>query len=320
MYLLRLPGLPSAAPVPSSPPSKSLSLLFRTFEDSVAALLGSLLAPAPAEASFSFLARAVGVLSSVHALVDALLSDPSLSGSEEPALAAYVDSSINLLDVCNAISKEVERRNRGRLLLLFAAHLLSSGVPSPPGKVSKAREAIAEWEVAASSDHGVSASALGLIRDLAGRDAPPRGRATALGRAVYAVDAISALIAGAVATALGGGVDLAAGTKVSDDFAWGKAFNELRAALSGEIRGSRPEEARHVEESARSLAEILDAPDKENKAALLLNSVRELEDATEKLTEGLDRLGSAINGLFRRVLGTRNTALQGFRLRPNKCK
>lgn len=325
---LHLPPLHPIHKAPSPPSSKDLALLFRTFEDSLVGLLRSLLIPGPSGGagtapalSFSYLSRAAGVLASVHKLVDGLIADPVLSGADEAAVASYVASSIKLLDVCNALSAEVERVNRSRLLLLFAAHLLSSGAPAPPEKVRKAKDAIAEWE-ASSAGRGVSAATTDLIRDLARREAPPRGRVTALGRAIYAVEAVSALIAGALVSSVGGEVDLGAGPKVPGGYSWGEAFNDLRSKLSREIRGRCPIEAHSVAASVRSLAEIVAKPadDNENTAARLQIAVKELEHAAEGLTEGLDSLGGAVNGLFRALLGARNTALQSFRLPPSKCK
>ncbi|MQM07319.1 hypothetical protein Taro_040163 [Colocasia esculenta] len=323
LHLPRLPNIPS--PTRKPPSSKALSLLFHTFEDSLVSLLRSLLVPEAyrGTASYSYLSRAIGVLASVHKLVDALLSDPVLSGTDEAAVTSYVASSIKLLDVCNAVSAEVERLSRGRLLLLFAVHLLSSsgGAPPPLEKARKAREAIGEWEASAAGPGGVSAAAVDLFRDLVRREAPPRRRATALGRAIYAAEAVSALIAGALVASLGGEVDLAAGTKVSGDFSWGVAFNELRAAFSGEIHCLS--EAQTLAASVRSLTSILAEPasdDEGKKGDHLRIAVKELEGAAEVLTEGLDGLGGAVNGLFRALLGARNTAIQSFRLRPNKCK
>uniref|UniRef100_A0A1D1XIW9 UPF0496 protein 4 n=1 Tax=Anthurium amnicola TaxID=1678845 RepID=A0A1D1XIW9_9ARAE len=322
---LHLPPLPLVhfpSRKPSSP--EPLSLLFHTFEGSVLGHLRSLvLAPAgdgrPA-VSFSYLSRAVDVLSSIHVLSDALVSDPSLAGSDDPALASYVASTISLLDVCNAVSAEVERLRRGRLLLLFAAHLLSPG--ASPDKIRRARDSIREWR--GSAPRPRISSAADLVRDLARRGAPARGKMSALGRAIYAVEDASALIAGALVASLGGEVDLAERAKVPGErFAWGEAFDELRVALSGEIRGRCAGEAADVEASVRRLVEIMDDPagDGGEKAEeRLREAVKEVEDAAEELSVGLDGLGGAVNALFRTVLGSRNTALRSFRLPPNKCK
>ncbi|MQL97564.1 hypothetical protein Taro_030251 [Colocasia esculenta] len=320
---------PSKKP-PSPPNPNALSLLFHTFDRSLLRLLRSLLVPAPSEAgttpgvvSFSYLSRAAGVVSSVHAVAGAMFADPSVSGYDEAAFASYIGSSIKLLDVCNAVSAEIERLHLGRLLLVFVAHLLSSsGGAPPPEKVRKARESIREWEESFPKGRRIGAAAAGLVRDLHRRDPPPSGKATALGLAVFAVESVSALVAGALVAFLGGEVDVAAGTEVPPEFDWASAFDELQTALSGKIVGASPCEMEAVKASMRKLADIMDgsADDGEKTEERLRSAVKELSRATEDITEGLDRLCGAVNELFRAVLGTRNTALRRFRLGPNKCK
>lgn len=288
---------------PPHPSGEAMALLFHTFEESLVCKLRSLNLDGGGErpaASFSYLSRAVGVLSSAHRLLEALFSDPCLSGSDEAAVAAYLGDSLRLLDLCNSLSEEIQRLRHGRLLLLFAVQLLSSPTPA---KVRKAREVLNQWE-------GSSSGRLALR--LARRKVP----ATPLGRAVYAVEAVSALVAGLWVSSLGGGAaHLAAVAEVPREFAWAGVFNELRAAALSCSVGGWPAEG--VDAAVRRLSQIITEPVGEEEQ--LRSAVKELARATEGLTEGLDSLGGAAESLFRRVLRARNTALQSYRVLPKKC-
>ncbi|CAA7399136.1 unnamed protein product [Spirodela intermedia] len=297
------PGKP-----PPRPSGEALPLLlFQTFEESLVCKLKSLNPTSSGNgggegpaASFPYLSRAVGVLSSAHRLLESLFSDPFLSGSDEAAVAAYLGDSLRLLDLCNSLSEEIQRLRRGRLLLLFAVQLLSSPTPT---KVRKAREVLNQWEGSSSGR---------LVLRLTRREAP----VTPLGRAVYAVEAVSALVAGFWVSSLGGGAaHLAAVAEVPREFPWAKAFNELRAAALSCSVGGWPAEG--VDAAVRRLSQIITEPAREEEQ--LRSSVKELARATEGLTEGLDSLGGAAESLFRGVLRVRNTALQGYRLLPKKC-
>ena len=128
---------PKPLPFSGKAPSKSLDTrLFRTLEDSLRALN-----PNPSSTSFSHLSGILEILSSAHHLLEDLFSDDNLSN--EALTCSYLHSSIELLDLCNELSRQINKVRHGRLLILYSVQLLSS-----PDILSlyKARDIIQQWE------------------------------------------------------------------------------------------------------------------------------------------------------------------------------
>ncbi|XP_008803766.1 protein BPS1, chloroplastic-like [Phoenix dactylifera] len=287
------------------------------FDQALIARLHSLL-PIPNFSSsipLSWLCRAVDFLALTLSDAAALISDPSLSGSDRAALAAHLDSGIALLDACNAVAAHIDRLLRRRLLLRFALHLLSS-----PDSLRRARDVIAEWDRDRRPPRAIHDSAGMLVRSLAPGD-PPRGKISAVHRAIYAVEAVSSLVAGAVIAVLGGGEkeDLS-GISVSGDFPWAEAFNKVAEAVSSELGEGLPGEVEAAEASVRRLAAVIDGEDTGDKTETLRSAVKDAEKAAEEMKDGLDRLSNAVNGLFCAALRTRDAALQSFRIGLQNCR
>lgn len=292
-------------PFPNPNPNPSPRNL-KPFDEALICRLTSLLNSSPS-VSLPFLASAVDLLSSTLSAFSALLSDPNLSRSqpEVAALSSHLDASAALLDSVNSISASIDRLSRRRLHLAFALHLLNHR-PLTPELTRKARDSVAEWSKAApASSAAISASQ--LVRTEA-----PRGKISSVQRAIYAVEAVSALVTALVSSFLGEKADLKS-IRVPSGFSWSPSFNAVLTAVGGKI-GSLAAEIEAVDESVKDLTAAFDAVDK-------LGSVtKEAEKRTAELTVGLDRLGNAVNGLFRAGLCARNSALQGFRVGPKKCK
>lgn len=299
---------------PFKQPNKTAS---RPFEEILALHLRSLLPnPHPRPSiSLPWLSRAVNLLALTAAAAAAeLISDPSLSGADPAALASHLDASVALLDACNASLAEIERLRRGRLLLRFSLHLLTGedhSLPLTPDRIRRARKAIAEWETLPRRE------VRGLAGDLTRRLAPgepPRGKMSAVRRALYAVEAVAGLVMATVVAVLSGGEEGApAGVKISSDFPWGEALKEVEVAVSGRLRTGFPGEVEAVEAAVRAVVGVIDGEDDGEKAARLGSAVEELEGAMEEVTEGLDPLSDAVNGLFRATMHTRDAALQSLR-------
>lgn len=301
---------------PSASASEALAVFFSSFECSLVDRFRSLV-PAGCEVcpgiSLAYLSRSVGVLSSIHAFAGAFIGDPGVCGFDEAALDAYINGSVKILEVCNAVTAEVERLRRARIHLLLVVRLLSTGTPTPD-KIRKARELIREWDERSPRAHAAIDL---LVREPEDADAPPRGRMTAVKRTICAVEAASTLVAGALVTFVGGKPGgLTDGPKFAGEFHWADAFNEARGSLSAETFCSPPREVEAATASARGLAEIIDDPpgnDGEKTEERWRTAVKDLDNAAVELTVGLDRLGNAVNELFHVTLNTRNNALRIYR-------
>ncbi|KAK1274157.1 hypothetical protein QJS04_geneDACA019147 [Acorus gramineus] len=294
-------------PSKKSPPSKNLALLADAFEGSLLRHIETLISTVSAGDSpslgLSWLSKAVDVLSSVHVDAGTLVSDPSVSGSDA-SLNSYLDESVKLLDFCNLITAEIGSLDRRLLLIRFAVHLLSSGAGGE--KLRRARDSIDEWEKKSSPIHP--------------SDLAPRGKARKpVHRAIYATGAVSALIASSLSAALGGELsEELRKVAVSGEYPWVDAFRCLESAIGGEKRRSVGEVVR-LDIAVRALADVIDKVG-ETETDVLTNAVSDVGRATKEMTDGLERLTNAVNGLFRSVLVSRNLVLQKFRLCPQKCK
>ncbi|XP_058099746.1 UPF0496 protein 4-like [Magnolia sinica] len=310
----------------SSSSSKTPSLLSRSFDENLLSRLKTL---DPPSITFSWLSRAVDLLSSTHADAEALISDLSVSAPEK-SLPSYLDDSIKVLDVCNSITAEIERLRQGRLLIHFVLHLLDlSGkdreAPAPEN-LRKARDSLADW--GKSTPAGRKSLSLensaALIRDLAQAiGSPPRGKVQdvkkTLRRVIYTVGAVTVFVAGAVVAVLVGSPE-PIGIRVPSEFLWAERFNDLQMVVSGELRtrfsGSKKRfanERESVEEAVRRVADVIGEAEGGTEKEGMSNAAKELERATEEFSDGLERLLDGVNGFFRVVLCTRNALLKNFR-------
>ncbi|KAL5983116.1 hypothetical protein ACLOJK_017197 [Asimina triloba] len=339
MFRTETPRLPfpfgSAGHKLNPSPSKTPNLISKSFDENLLRRLDML---DPPSVAYSWLSRAVDLLSSTHAEAESLISDLTASAPEK-SLPSFLDDSIKVLDVCNSITAEIERLRQGRLLIHLVLHLLRSGGPDrevpAPESLSKARDLLAE--------HGKSTplgkksltleSSAALIRDLArATGAPQRGKIHAAEKAlrhvIYAAGAVTVFLAGAIVAILAGLPDVVV-LPVPSEFLWSEKFNAIQVVVSGEIRkrfsgdGKRHAEEREAVEAALRRAADVIAAEGETDAERLRNAVKDLETATKDCSDGLDRLADGMNGFFRAVLCTRNTVLKKFRVdqrKQNICK
>ncbi|XP_020593679.1 UPF0496 protein 4-like [Phalaenopsis equestris] len=320
MFLTEKNASPFSLFFSSSPKKSPARGIMKPFEETLITRLSSLL-PIPDSSPsvpLSWLSRAVDLLTLTLADVAVVISDPSLSTTDRAALSSHLDSSVALLDACNAISATIDRILHGRLLVRLSLHLISSSPSLSPDRLRRARSAIAEWEAADASPAKPSDS-MNLCR-LRPKD-PNRGRLTTVRRAIYAVEAISDLVARTALAFLGYKGDFLLGIRVSTDFAWAAAYNEVVEKISPKLsRGEIAGEIEKMKRSVRKLAINVDKHDVGEKVTeVLRDAVRGGEEAVEELTEGMDRMANAVNALFRAALETREAALECFRVRSGRC-
>lgn len=286
----------------------------KPFDDALIRRLTSLLASLPRSSPsvpLLFLLQSINLLSSTLASASALLSDPNLSKTEtdSASLSSHLDASVSLLDSLNLISSRIDRLSRLRLHVTFALHLLSS----PSSNACKARDSLAEWGLHL-REPAPDFSPSDLLRN-----GPPRGKISAVRRAIYAVEAVSALVVGLTLAFLDGAGFKASLEKirVPDEFPWSGVFNGVLTEVSRRIGCFATE----IEAVDASVKELTAAVSHDGEMTEKIRSLRkEAERRTEELTEDLDRLGSAVNGLFRAALNSRDAVLQEFRVGAHKCK
>lgn len=137
-----------------------------------------------------------------------------------------------------------------------------------------------------------------------------------MGRALYAVEAVSELVTELVAAALGESFDLE-NIRVSNDFCWADAFKEVLAAAMRITKSGRVAEIEDVDASLTELEKMMEYLDMEER---LRTTLMKAETAVGNLMEGLDGLRNEMNSLFRIAMNERNKVLNGFRLSLAECK
>ncbi|WOH07462.1 hypothetical protein DCAR_0726892 [Daucus carota subsp. sativus] len=315
------------------PPPIDYDSICTSFDESILRRLKPLAistASSPA-ITLTWLSRAVEFVSTTHAEAQALISKITSGSHDDGSKAIYLDYSVKLLDICNAISSDLEKLRHRRLLMSLVVRLLQvsseSDIPAPE-KLKKASDSITEWnsnKQAAPKRRGFeNRDPEVLIRDLAAAIAkisPPRGKTTAVGKAVlrtiYAVGLVTIFVAGVAVSALHG-VSEIVNIRVPSEFLWADSVNGLESSI---FRGDRKvalTELADVATRATVVRDLIVAVDSgeniEAKKLPLANAVKELEASTSGFSEGLDRLSNGVSEMFRNVMSTRNVVLENFRV------
>lgn len=315
-----------------SPPI-DFDLISRSFDESILRRLKPLAIPtsSPPSITLSWLSRAVEFLSSTHGEAQALISKITSGSSNDGSESVYLDYSVKLLDICNAISSDLEKLRNRRMLMSFVIRLLQVSAESEilaPEKLKKASDSIIEWKINTRDVHKrrgfENRDPEVLIRDLAAaiaKIAPPRGKVTSVGKAVlrtiYAVGLVTIFVVGVAVSALNGLPEIVS-ARVPAEFLWADSVNVLQSMIFGGKRKVVLRELDDVTTRANVVRDLIVAVDSgeniEAKKLPLSNAVKELETSTRVFSEGVDRLSDGVNYMFRDVMSTRNAVLQNFRV------
>ncbi|KAF3949166.1 hypothetical protein CMV_024930 [Castanea mollissima] len=124
---------------------KRLLLLLNNFEETLAGRLKKL-NPKDKDGvlSLSWMKLAMVSLCETHNDIKTLITELELPVCDwdEKWIDAYLDISVNLLDICNAFSSEISRLNQGHLLLQCVLHNLDS---SSSKQFIKAQSSLDAW-------------------------------------------------------------------------------------------------------------------------------------------------------------------------------
>ncbi|KAJ4806118.1 hypothetical protein LUZ62_018684 [Rhynchospora pubera] len=268
------------------------------FDTALSSRLLSLL-PIPASSSASdnlpWLSRACDLLSLTISDATSLLLHKHKPSSLNPS--PFLDStSLSLLDSCNSISAFSDDLLRRLLYVRFS---LKSHNPSLPEKKHLPQ--------------------LSAIRSVSLMEKPSRGEIDAVKKTIYAVEAVCALVLGAILVTLSGnGMDYFKGLKVNDEiYSWGKAFNKVSEAVSKRIgEGSVNDELEKMEATIGGLTAEMDLEVEMEKRRFC-----EMEMTSEDMREGLEQLKASVNAVFQAAMCGRNAAVQSLLVgAQKKCK
>lgn len=193
--------------------------------------------------SISWMRCAMAALSDAHANIKTLTSALQfpVSDWDEKWMDMYLDDSVKLLDICNALTAELSRLDQSQLLLKYAFHILASSGASPSAeKLNHVHSSLHDWLQQIRSRSPKLDSCSSLLQELTNTlhvvKVKNSGKEKVLMRALYGVKVISIFVCSVFTAALSGCSKPLMDVHVGGEFMWAGTFNDLQARVNGEIR------------------------------------------------------------------------------------
>ncbi|KAI3730419.1 hypothetical protein L1987_61589 [Smallanthus sonchifolius] len=307
-----------------SPIPKGYQVAARSFDEKVNFHLKTLIPPSDSSIiSLNWMSKAVSFLSTVH--FDAQEQISNLRSESEYYQDLYMNYSQKVLDLSNLISSAVQQLVERRLLLNLSIRLLNSSgqIPSTE-KLKKAKDALIR---SVNKTQEISKEKAQRAKDLLEEltfavNSLPIGKTSSardlIRRTLHGLGALTVFVAGVLVSALYRQSDLVE-VRVPTEFLWADSVNGVQKQISDLIK---PKQASNwlleVEDTANRALAVCDVLDEvvvggDKHGVRLEESVKELGKAVAKFSDGVDVLTNGVNGLFSRVLKTRNGVLDGVR-------
>jgi len=224
--------------------SPKLLALLTSFEQSLAESLRKLKPKNSSDIlSLSWMGHAMAVLSETHANIKTLTTTLQfpVSDWDEKWMDTYLDSSVKLLDICNALTSELSRMDQSQLLLKYAVHILAATGTSPSSEeLKRVHSSLHDWMENIHSRSPKLENCSSILQELAAALHLVKVKNSAKGkvlmRALYGVKAVTIFICSVFTAALSGCSKPLIDLNVSGEFLWAAAFNDLQVGVNGEIR------------------------------------------------------------------------------------
>ncbi|KAM3732647.1 hypothetical protein ACB098_11G074700 [Castanea mollissima] len=304
--------------------SKRLLLLLNNFEETLAGRLKKL-NPKDRDGvlSLSWMKLAMVSLCETHNDIKTLITELELPVCDwdEKWIEAYLDISVNLLDICNAFSSEISRLNQGHLLLQCVLHNLDS---SSSKQFIKARSSLDAWRQHISSKNPRVENCSTILNKLGESLDLPKVKNSAKGkvlmRAMYGVKVGTVFICSVFTSAFSGSARKLFDLNVDDKYMWAQAFTGLQTNINSEItnlyssgRFTALKELEAVDTSVKKLYPMIQDGVDPIEVEAFQNSVSDLARRAEGLSQGLDLLTKEVDGFFHVVLSGRDALLCNLR-------
>ena len=183
------------------------------------------------------------MLSETHTNVKTLTTNLQfpVSDWDEKWMDMYLDNSVKLLDICNALTSELSRLDQSQLLLKYGMHILASAGTSPSSEeLKRVHSSLHDWMEKIHSRSPKLEKCSSILQELTGTLHLVKVKNSAKGkvlvRALHGVKAVTIFICSVFTAALSGCSEPLMDLNVSGEFLWADAFNDLKAGLNGEIR------------------------------------------------------------------------------------
>ncbi|PKA60123.1 Protein BPS1, chloroplastic [Apostasia shenzhenica] len=301
--------------------SPKLLTLLNDFELKLSTSLKSLI---PKESSeilgLSWMIKAVESISEIHKDIKDLITvlQFPLSDWDEKWIDVYLESSVNLLDVCIALILELSRLDRGRLLLQYALHILDPLRNRPStDQLKRAESTLRGWTKQFDSKNPKLESCYSTLCELAKTlflgKVKNSSKGKVLIRALYGVMVETIFVSSIIMAELSGWSKPPIELHVPDKFSWHKAFDELQGSIIAAATTAAHNSSRkmllfkELEAVGMCVGRLIEEGER------LQELVVELGEKAEKLSGGLEILSNKIDDFFQIVLSGRDALLYNLR-------
>lgn len=310
------------SPKGSNLPS-SLVAILNAFERSLAERLRKLRPSSKNDVlSLSWMILAMELLCETHSDVKNLIKELDLPVPDwnEKWIDVYLDISVKLLDVCNALSSELSHLNQSNLMLRCITHNLDSAESK---RLARARASLEEWRLDVSTTSSRIKNCCVILDSLVESLDLPKVKNSAKGkvlmRALYGVKVQTVFVCSVFASAFLGSPKLF-DLDIADTYSWGQTFSSLQNDVNSEIRSiytrgkfTPLKELEAIDQCVGNLHQMIPKNPEVEEVQPLKNTVSELGGKAEKLSEGLHLLTKEVDNFFQIVLAGRDALLSNLR-------
>lgn len=310
------------SPKGSNLPSE-LALILNAFETSLAERLRKLHPSGKDDVlSLSWMILAMELLCETHNDVKILIKELELPVIDwnEKWIDVYLDISIKLLDICNALSSELSHLNQSNLMLRCITHNLDSGESK---RLTRARASLDEYKMNIRTTNSRIKNCCVILDSLVESLDLPKVKNSAKGkvlmRALYGVKVQTVFVCSVFASAFLGSPKLF-DLKIADTYSWGQTFSSLQNDVNSEIRSiylhgkfTPLKELEAIDQCVANLHQMIPENPEVEKVQPLKNSITELGGKAEKLSESLHSLMKEVDNFFQIVLAGRDALLSNLR-------
>lgn len=310
------------SPKGSNLPS-SLVAILNAFERNLAERLRKLRPSSEDDVlSLSWMILAMELLCETHSDVKNLIKELELPVPDwnEKWIDVYLDISVKLLDICNAVSSELSHLNQSNLMLRCITHNLDSAESK---RLARAHASLEEWRLNISTTSPRIKNCCVILDSLRESLDLPKVKNSAKGkvlmRALYGVKVQTVFVCSVFASAFLGSPKLF-DLDIADTYSWGQTFSSLQNDVNSEIRSiytrgkfTPLKELEAIDQCVGNLHQMIPKNAEVEEVQPLKNTVSELGRKAEKLSEGLHLLTKEVDNFFQIVLEGRDALLSNLR-------
>lgn len=311
-------------PKGSSYVSPPLVVLLNSFEEKLSYSLNKLMASAKDNnLSLSWMKLAMESLCETHSDIKTLIIDLELpvSNWDDEWIDVYLNNSIKLLDLCNALSSEISRLRQGQLMLQCALQSMDSSAE----KIVGIHRSLLRWKQHINAKNPRLENCVAILESIIASLNLPRIKNSAKGkvlmRAMYGVKVKTLFISGVFTAAFSGSSKKLVELRVPETLAWSDTFTRLQILVNGDIRiqfsnvntSKVVKEFAAVDATVTNLLRLCQVNELSFNSEALEFTVSKLLNSAKEFSHGLNLFSTEVDNFFRIVLAGRDTLLHSLR-------